>query len=94
MTINKQLTYVFIRIFLLTYSSTSTLIENIINQVSNQIDLLKITYNIKDFPVQDIITSILVKRSDKPFSVDSTNATFFVGNFLNIIFVDNVQNLL
>lgn len=93
MFIKKLLTLVLIRIVLLPHSITISLIDNIIEQVSVRIDLLKITYNRSDFGSQDMVTSILSKRSDIPFSVNTVKPSFFGKNFISLLFVEDFRDL-
>lgn len=71
----------------------SSIIENIIGQVSSRIDLLKVTYTGDDFDMQDIVSSILAKRKDLPFSVDTKKPNFSGENFLSLIFVDDFEQM-
>lgn len=76
-----------------TVLATITLIDNIIGQVSNRINLLKITYNCNDLDVQDMVTSIIANKQEISFSVDTKKTTFSGENFLSLIFVDDFDDL-
>lgn len=90
----KLQTLAFVRTFVFTISSSETFLENLLSQVSNDISLLKVTYNINDFAVQDLVTSVLMQRSGKPFSVDTANPLSFYGNFLDLIFAEDFEDFL
>lgn len=81
------------RMVLLSYSSTISLIDNIVEQVFPRINLLKITYNNTDIDIRDMVTSILSKRSNVPFSLETLEPTFCGDSFLNLIFVDHFEDL-